>query len=95
MTLVVIGPVTRDLIVIGDEKSHKVGGATYYQSFVFEEFFNDYLAIVNCDDKSLINGFPDLDKVRVIEKDTTHFFINRYPCRHSDLSGGLGGNSSR
>ena len=79
MTLVVIGPVTRDLIVIGEEKSHKVGGATYYQSFVFEEFFNDYLAIVNCDDKSLINGFPDLDKVRVIEKDTTHFFINRYP----------------
>ena len=81
MTLVVIGPVTRDLIVIGEEKSHKVGGATYYQSFVFEEFFNDYLAIVNCDDKSLINGFPDLDKVRVIEKDTTHFFINRYPFK--------------
>lgn len=81
MTLVVIGPVTRDLIVIGEEKSHKVGGATYYQSFVFEEFFNDYLAIVNCDDKSLINDFPDLDKVRVIEKDTTHFFINRYPFK--------------
>ena len=88
MTLVVIGPVTRDLIVIGEEKSHKVGGATYYQSFVFEEFFNDYLAIVNCDDKSLINGFPDLDKVRVIEKDTTHFFINRYPHFHKRLSCG-------
>ena len=50
MTLVAIGPVTKDLVVIGDEKSHKVGGATYFQSFVFEEFFPDYLAIVNCSD---------------------------------------------
>lgn len=81
MTLVAIGPVTKDLIVIGDEKSYKIGGATYFQSFVFEEFFNDYLAIVNCDDKSLINDFPDMDKVRVIEKDATHFFINYYPFR--------------
>lgn len=81
MTLVVIGPVTKDLIVIGGEKSFKVGGATYYQSFVFEEFFGDYLAIVNCADESLINDFPNLDKVRVIKKDDTHFFINDYPDR--------------
>ena len=79
MTLVVIGPVTKDLIVIGNEKSHKVGGATYFQSFVFEKFYDDYLAIVNCDDESLVNDFPDLDKVKVIKKDNTHFFINHYP----------------
>lgn len=81
MTLVVIGPATRDLIVIGDESSQKIGGATYFQSFVFKKFFPDYLAIVNCADDSLVNDFPDLDKVKVILKDNNHYFINRYPFR--------------
>ena len=81
MTLVVIGPVTHDLVVIGDEKSHKVGGATYFQAYVFEEFFNDYLAIVNCSDETLVDDFPCRDKVKVIKKDDTHFFINRYPFK--------------
>ena len=79
MTLVVIGPVTKDLILIGSEKSHSVGGATYFQSFVFEKFYEDYLALVNCDDESLVEDFPDLSKVKVIKKDNTHFFINDYP----------------
>ena len=81
MTLVVIGPVTHDLVVIGSEKSHKIGGATYFQSFVFEEFHRDYLAIVNCSDSGLVEDFPSQDRVRVIEKDNTHFFINEYPSR--------------
>ena len=81
MTLVVIGPVTHDLVVIGDEKSHKIGGATYFQSFVFEEFHNDYLAIVNCSDEKLIEEFPSRDKVKAIMKENTHFFINDYPSR--------------
>lgn len=81
MTLVVIGPVTEDLIIIGEDESRKVGGATYFQSFVFEEFCNDYLAIVNCGDESLVKDFPSKDKVRVILKEDTHFFINRYPFK--------------
>ena len=81
MTLVVIGPVTRDMVVIGDESSQKIGGATYFQSYVFEEFFEDYLAVVNCGDEKLAEDFPDSDKVRIIEKDNTHFFINRYPVK--------------
>lgn len=81
MTLIVIGPVTRDLVVIGEDESQKVGGATYFQSFVFEEFYNDYLAVVNCSDEKLIDNFPDSHKVRLIKKDDTHFFINRYPLR--------------
>ena len=56
MTLVIIGPVTNDLIIIGDEKSFKVGGATYFQSFVFEKFFSDYLAIVNCSSEDFVLG---------------------------------------
>ena len=81
MTLVVIGPVTEDLIVIGDEEYHKIGGATYFQSFVFEEFYKDYLAIVSCADESLVSEFPNLDKVKVVLKDDTHYFINEYPFR--------------
>ena len=79
MTLVVIGPVTNDLVVIGKESSNKVGGATYFQSFVFEEFYEDYLAIVNCSSMDLTDDFPDSNKVRVILKDETHYFINKYP----------------
>lgn len=81
MTLVVIGPVTEDRIIIGGEESHKIGGATYFQSFVFEEFYKDYLAIVNCSDESLVKDFPSSDKVKVILKGDTHFFINRYPFK--------------
>ena len=73
MTLVVIGPVTNDLVIIGEEKSTRVGGATYFQSFVFEEFFNDYLIITNCGDESLINDFPNSNKVRLIKKCDTHY----------------------
>ena len=79
MTLVVIGPVTNDLVIIGEEKSTRVGGATYFQSFVFEEFFNDYMAFVNCCDESLIGDFPDISKVHLIKKEDTHYFINEYP----------------
>ena len=79
MTLVVIGPVTRDLVIIGDEKSFNVGGATYFQSFVFEKYFPDYLAIINCSDDELISEFPDRSKVETVLKEDTHYFINEYP----------------
>ncbi len=81
MTLVVIGPATKDLVIIGDDESCKVGGATYFQSFVFEEFYPDYQAIINCSDSDLAEEFPDSGKVRIIMKDDTHYFINRYPFR--------------
>ena len=79
MTLVVIGPITNDLVIIGDDESLQIGGATFFQSFVFEEFYRDYIAIINCADGSLADDFPNQDKVKTIEKDNTHFFINEYP----------------
>lgn len=79
MTLVLIGPVCEDLIIIGDEKSSKVGGASFYQSFVYEEFYNDYLSIINTSNTNLIDKFPDKSKVKVILKEDTHYFINEYP----------------
>ena len=79
MTLVCMGPVTDDLIIIGDKQSRNIGGAIYYQSFVFEKFFKDYMIIVNAEDRNLISSFPNPDKVKLILKDNTHFFINQYP----------------
>ena len=79
MTLVLIGPVCEDLIIIGDEKSSKVGGANFFQSFVYEEFYQDYLVIANTSKTDLVNDFPDKSKVKVILKEDTHYFINEYP----------------
>ena len=79
MTLVLIGPACEDLILIGDDESSKVGGASFYQSYVYEEFYKDYLAIVNASNTHLINSFPDKSKVKLILKEDTHYFINEYP----------------
>ena len=79
MTIVLIGPVCEDLIRIGDKESSKVGGASFYQSFVYEEFYTDYLAIVNASSTDLIEEFPDKSKVKLVLKNDTHYFINEYP----------------
>ena len=79
MTLVLIGPACEDLIIIGDKESSKVGGASFFQSFVYEEFYNDYLAILNASNVDLMDEFPDKSKVKIILKDDTHHFINEYP----------------
>ena len=79
MTLVLIGPACEDLILIGDEESSKVGGASFFQSFVYDEFHEDYIAIVNASNADLINSFPDQSKVKLILKEDTHYFINEYP----------------
>lgn len=79
MTLVLIGPVCEDLIVIGDEESSKVGGASFYQSFVYEEFFKDYMAIANASNAHLISEFPNESKARLVLKEDTHYFVNEYP----------------
>ena len=83
MTLVILGPVTHDLVAIGDDETQKVGGATYFQSFVFERFYDDYMAIVNCRDEAFADEFPDPGKVHVIRKSDTHYFINHYPDKNN------------
>lgn len=79
MTIITIGPVTQDLIITKSNKKSKTGGAVYFQSFVFEEFYPDYLVITNCGDSRLIDDFPNKNKVKLIKKDNTHYFINEYP----------------
>ena len=78
MTVVVIGPVTRDLIINGNTRESKIGGASYFQSYVFEKYCPDYICIINCADYDALSEFPDSAKVRVLEKDDTHYYINRY-----------------
>ena len=79
MTLVLIGPACEDLIIIGNEKSSRIGGASYFQSFVYEEFYDDYIVIVNAQNTDLINEFPDMSKTELLLKDDTHYFVNEYP----------------
>ncbi|MCR5027150.1 MAG: ribokinase [Methanobrevibacter sp.] len=78
MTIVVIGPITQDLIIRGDERKFKIGGASFFQSFVFEKYYPDYITIINCKESDLINEFPNPKKVKVLKKDNTHYFINNY-----------------
>ena len=37
------------------------------------------MIITNCSDASLRNDFPNPDKVKLIKKECTHYFINEYP----------------
>ena len=79
MTLVVLGPATEDVIIKNGMKESKVGGATFFQAFVYEALNIDYLAIVNLSNLDIIDKFPDKNKVIALLKEDTHFFINEYP----------------
>ena len=79
MTLVVLGPATEDIIIKNGIKESKVGGATFFQAFVYEALNIDYLAIVNLSNLDIIYKFPDKNKVIALLKEDTHFFINEYP----------------
>lgn len=79
MTLVVLGPATEDIIIKNGMKESKVGGATFFQAFVYEALNIDYLAIVNLSNLDIIDKFPDKNKVIALLKEDTHFFINEYP----------------
>lgn len=86
MTIVVIGPLTQDQIITSNSKTSVVGGASYFQSFVFEEFNMDYVVVANFNNLDLIKDFPNLGNLIPIVGDDTHYFINEYPERdNSDI----------
>ena len=60
MTIVVIGPLAQDQIITQNSKTYAAGGASYFQSFVFEEFNMDYVAVANFNNLDLIRDFPNL-----------------------------------
>lgn len=79
MTIVVIGPLTQDQIITSNSKTSAAGGASYFQSFVFEEFNMDYVVVANFNNLDLIKDFPNLGNLIPIVGDDTHYFINEYP----------------
>lgn len=79
MTVLTIGPATQDKIIKNNNTSLKVGGPTYFQSFVFSKLNINYKTIVNLSNLDLIKQFPNLDHVVPIIKSDTHLFINKYP----------------
>ncbi len=79
MTIVIIGPLTQDQIITPNSKTSTTGGASYFQSFVFEEFNIDYLIIANFNNLDLIKDVPNLANLIPIVGDDTHYFINKYP----------------
>ena len=79
MTIVIIGPLTQDQIITPNSKTSTTGGASYFQSFVFEEFNIDYVIIANFNNLDLIKDVPNLANLIPIVGDDTHYFINKYP----------------
>lgn len=86
MTIVVIGPLTQDQIITPNSKTSTTGGASYFQSFVFEEFNIDYVVVANFNNLDLIKDFPNLANLIPIVGEDTHYFINKYPKKdNSDI----------
>ena len=86
MTIVVIGPLTQDQIITPNSKTSATGGASYFQSFVFEDFNIDYVVAANFNNLDLIKDFPNLANLIPIVGGDTHYFINEYPKKdNSDI----------
>ena len=77
--LLVIGPLSKDFL-IKDKTTNKVGGALYYQSFVFEKLNIPYTLVISLakNDETLLNEFPDIHKIQHKFKNETITFTNKY-----------------
>lgn len=78
--LLVLGPITIDKNIYNKIEQTSIGGAVYYQSFVFENLGINYtiLTTLSYEDKDLLNEFPDKSKVIPIYKNQTLYFENEY-----------------
>ena len=78
--LLIIGPITKDVNIYNGITESAVGGAVYYESFVFENLDIDHviLTTLNMEDWNLLNDFPNKDNVLAVIKDETLVFENEY-----------------
>ena len=78
--LLIIGPITKDVNIYNGITESAVGGAVYYESFVFENLNIDHviLTTLNMEDWNLLNDFPNKDNVLAVIKDETLVFENEY-----------------
>lgn len=76
----IIGPITKDVNIYKGITESAVGGAVYYESFVFENLNVDHviLTTLNMEDWNLLNDFPNKDNVLAVIKDETLIFENEY-----------------
>lgn len=81
-----LGSLTKDRIIINNSRKDCLGGAVYYQSFVYDNFKLDYLGglTLSSDDIELLNEFSNTDSIKPIFKDETINFINEYCDKNSD-----------
>jgi sugar/nucleoside kinase (ribokinase family) len=79
-SFLLIGPLTKDLIIENNNERLSVGGAVFYQSFIFNSFNQNYNIITTLSnkDKNLLNEFPDKSRISEIFKNETLFFKNTY-----------------
>ena len=78
--LLVLGPITIDKNIYNKVEQTSIGGAVYYQSFVFENLGIDYtiLTTLAYEDKDLLNEFPDKSKIIPLYRNQTLYFENEY-----------------
>lgn len=78
--LLIIGPLCKDILIKEDKKISKIGGALYYQSFVYEQLNIPYILAISLakKDETLLNHFPNKTKIKPIFKNETISFINQY-----------------
>ena len=75
-----IGPLTKDLIIEDNHERSSVGGAVFYQSFIFNSFNQDYTILTSLgeDDEDLLYEYPDKSKIKAIFYKESLTFKNNY-----------------
>ena len=78
--LLLIGPVSKDIIIQNNKQEYKTGGAVYYQTHILESFNQNYKCIVTLSKKDfkLLDSFPNKNKIKPLFKSETLNFINKY-----------------
>lgn len=80
LNFLIIGPITKDINSFQGNVSITIGGAVYYESFVFENLNINYtvLTTLKSDDEYLLDEFPDKEKIIKVFKGETLEFENIY-----------------
>lgn len=77
----VLGPLTRDIIIKNNDVHRSIGGPVYYQTAVFSKLYAENTGIITLaeSDADLLNDLPDNTDLFPIYTDKTYQFINIYP----------------
>lgn len=78
--LLVIGPVTKDIIKTSTDTYSQIGGASYYQMWTLHQLKQPATSIITIgkNDVEMINDFPNKNHVKTIETQQTTQYENIY-----------------